>query len=166
MNNIKDKPTIIVPWDFTSVAHFASDHAFQIGKHLNKDICLLHVIPRGSSPQKRAVAMQSIKRDAQRNAERYNIRVRGVVREGTIFSTISSFAEDENAAMIIMGTHGIKGMQKVTGSWALKVIAGSQVPFIVIQDKPLEKEKFTNIVFPVDFKSENKEKLYWAIFSW
>jgi len=164
MNNIKDKPTIIVPWDFTSVAHFASDHAFQIGKHLNKDICLLHVIPRGSSPQKRAVAMQSIKRDAQRNAERYNIRVRGVVREGTIFSTISSFAEDENAAMIIMGTHGIKGMQKVTGSWALKVIAGSQVPFIVIQDKPLEKEKFTNIVFPVDFKSENKEKLYWAIF--
>ncbi|MCD4711180.1 MAG: universal stress protein, partial [Bacteroidales bacterium] len=48
--------------------------------------------------------------------------------------------------------------------WALRVIAGSTVPFIVVQDLPPKKERYTDIVFPIDFKSENKEKLQWAIF--
>ncbi len=63
-----------------------------------------------------------------------------------------------------MGTHGMKGGQKLFGSWALKVITGSTVPFIVVQSDPPEKDRYTDIVFPIDFKSENKEKLQWAIF--
>jgi nucleotide-binding universal stress UspA family protein len=64
----------------------------------------------------------------------------------------------------VMGTHGMKGGQKLFGSWALKVIAGSAVPFIVVQDAPPDKDRYTDIVFPIDFKAENKEKLQWAIF--
>jgi len=63
-----------------------------------------------------------------------------------------------------MGTHGMKGMQKLTGSWALKVIVKSKVPFIVVQDPPADQERYHNIVFPVDFSSENKEKTGMAIF--
>jgi len=40
------------------------------------------------------------------------------------------------ALMVVMGTHGIKGMQKLMGSWALKVITSSKVPFIAVQDTP------------------------------
>ena len=47
-----------------------------------------------------------------------------------------------------MGTHGMKGMQKLTGSWALKVIVKSKVPFIVVQDPPADQERYHNIVFP------------------
>ena len=63
-----------------------------------------------------------------------------------------------------MGTHGMKGMQKLTGSWALKVIVKSKVPFIVVQDPPADQERYHNIVFPVDFRGENKEKIKMAIF--
>jgi nucleotide-binding universal stress UspA family protein len=63
--------------------------------------------------------------------------------------------------MVVMITHGMRGMQKLTGSWALKVIVGSRVPFLVVQEPP-QKDDYTKIVFPVDFKSENKEKLRWA----
>jgi nucleotide-binding universal stress UspA family protein len=63
-----------------------------------------------------------------------------------------------------MGTHGMKGMQKLTGSWALKVIVKSKVPFIVVQDPPTDLERYHNIVFPVDFRNENKEKIRMAIF--
>ncbi len=66
--------------------------------------------------------------------------------------------------MVIMGTHGIKGMQKITGSWALKVIVGSEVPFIVVRDEPHDQEKIQNIIFPIDFRSENKEKVFMAIY--
>jgi hypothetical protein len=63
-----------------------------------------------------------------------------------------------------MGTHGMKGMQKLTGSWALKVIVKSKIPFIVVQDAPVDQERYHNIVFPVDFRGENKEKMQMAIF--
>jgi nucleotide-binding universal stress UspA family protein len=55
-------------------------------------------------------------------------------------------------------------MQKLTGSRALKVIVKSKVPFLVVQDKPSEKHRYTDIVFPIDFKAETREKLYWAIY--
>ena len=58
----------------------------------------------------------------------------------------------------------MKGMQKLTGSWALKVIVKSKVPFIVVQDPPADQERYHNIVFPVDFRNENKEKIRMAIF--
>ena len=34
----------------------------------------------------------------------------------------------------------------------------------MVQDKSFTKERYSNIVFPVDFKSESKEKLVWAIY--
>jgi nucleotide-binding universal stress UspA family protein len=63
-----------------------------------------------------------------------------------------------------MGTHGMKGMQKLTGSWALKVLVKSRTPFIVVQAPPSDDERYHNIVFPVDFRKENKEKMKMAIF--
>jgi nucleotide-binding universal stress UspA family protein len=84
--------------------------------------------------------------------------------QGSIFNAISKYVSDIKANLVIMGTHGMKGMQKITGSWALKVIAGSKVPFIVVQDPPEDMSKYQNILFPIDFKLEQKEKLHWAIF--
>jgi nucleotide-binding universal stress UspA family protein len=63
-----------------------------------------------------------------------------------------------------MGTHGMKGLQKLTGSWALKVIIGSKVPFLVVQSPPRLGIDMKKVVFPVDFKTETKEKLKWAQF--
>jgi hypothetical protein len=86
------------------------------------------------------------------------------VSKGSIFTSIADYVNEKDASLVVMGTHGIKGMQKLTGSWALKVIVKSKVPFIVIQDPPADQEKYHNIVFPVDFKAENKEKIKMAIF--
>jgi hypothetical protein len=58
----------------------------------------------------------------------------------------------------------MKGMQKLTGSWALKVIVKSKIPFIVVQDPPADLERYHNIVFPIDYRGENKEKMRMAIF--
>ncbi|MEZ5011784.1 MAG: universal stress protein [Bacteroidales bacterium] len=83
---------------------------------------------------------------------------------GSIFATIADYVNENDASLVIMGTHGLKGMQKLTGSWALKVIVRSKIPFIVIQDPPRDMEKYHDLVFPVDFRQENKEKLKMAIF--
>lgn len=84
--------------------------------------------------------------------------------KGTIFKSIAKFANEKDASLVVMGTHGMLGMQKLTGSWALKVIVKSKVPFIVVQDPPTDQERYHNIVFTIDFRSENKEKIKMAIF--
>ena len=57
-----------------------------------------------------------------------------------------------------MGTHGRRGLQHVTGSHAMKVVTSSTIPFIVVQDRVLP-EQYKNIVFPIDFKAETKQKI-------
>jgi hypothetical protein len=88
------------------------------------------------------------------------------VQHGKIFKEIAEYAskEEYNVNFVIMGTHGMKGSQKLFGSWALRVVAGSSVPFIVVQDPPQIKTGIQTLYFPLIFKSENKEKLQWAIF--
>lgn len=154
------KQTIVVPTDFTPVAGYAVEHAIRFSRLLDKEILLLHIIKKESEYLE---ANQKIQALAEETFQKHNIRPHVMVREGSIFSTIGEVSMDSNAALVVMGTHGMQGLQKITGSWALKVIVTSKAPFIVVQNSP-KTDKLEKIVFPVDFKKENKEKIGWACF--
>ena len=154
----KEKKTILVPWDFTEVAENALLHAIRLVKSINTSITLIHIVERQKDIESAQVKLDKIAVDTKKDCK---VNVSAIVKEGNIFSTIKAVAEEQDAILVVMGTHGIKGMQKLTGSWALKVIANSEVPFIVVQGKP-EHEAFAKLVLPVDFSIENKEKLRWA----
>ena len=64
-----------------------------------------------------------------------------------------------NAKMIFMGTHGAKGLQKVFGSYAMKVISESDIPFVVVQKKDLREHGFRKIVMPLDLSKESLQSL-------
>ncbi|MHC1703373.1 MAG: universal stress protein [Tenuifilaceae bacterium] len=159
---------LLIPWDFTPVAENALKYSIKIGSlGVNSQIELINVIETGGLFSKGKLtekeATEKLKLDHQRIKEQYGVEVKTTVMEGNIFHTISDHAADVNADMVVMGTHGIKGVQKLTGSWALKVIAGSNVPFLVVQDEPREKRVFEHVIMPLDFSFDEKEKLQWAI---
>lgn len=161
----KSEKELLVTYDFTTVSENALDHAIRISKYTDSPIRLLNVVDEGSdSDIKKEEAEGKLAVICDRYAEKHGIKPAYSVLKGTIFNTIGKYASDSEARMVIMGTHGVKGMQKFTGSWALKVIVKSKVPFLVVQDKPTEKHRFTDIVFPIDFKSETKEKVHWGIY--
>ena len=151
---------ILVPYDFTEVALYAIEHAKSLSDRSNAGICLLHIVKKDIEIESAQIKLE---KEKQVIKDKYGVDISIIVKEGTIFKTINEVAEEIGAVMVVMGTHGIKGMQKLTGSWALKVIVGSKIPFFVVQDKPQNGEVH-KIVFPVDFKTENKEKLHWAEF--
>ena len=153
--------SVIVPYDFTEVAMNAVAHAANLCKNLNTGLTLLHIIKKDSEKKEME---QQLEAELQKIHEIHNIRPNGLIREGSIFKTINQVAHEIEATLIVMGTHGMKGLQKITGSWALKVIVGSKIPFLVVQDAPKSKDEPLKLVFPVDFKSENKEKLKWVQF--
>jgi nucleotide-binding universal stress UspA family protein len=158
------KKLIVVTWDFTPVSEAALAHAVKIGKMVGNDVCLLHIVDSGIASAAEGQKKVLLKHVAEENSRRYNLNIVSQVVKGSIFSSIAEFANENDASMVVMGTHGMKGMQKLTGSWALKVIIKSKVPFIVVQEPPKDLERYRNIVFPVDFRTENKEKIRMAIF--
>jgi nucleotide-binding universal stress UspA family protein len=158
------KKLIVVPWDFSQVAENALAHAVKISRMVDNDICLLHIVDTGVSAKTYAETTTLMKRLVAENSEKYKVALSYNVSRGSIFTAIADFVNEKDANLVVMGTHGMKGMQKLTGSWALKVLVKSKVPFIVVQDPPSDQEKYHNIVFPVDFRSENKGKIKMAIF--
>lgn len=160
----ENKKLIVVPWDFTSVAENALAHAVKIGRMIGNDICLLHIIEPEIKPKTAGEKKALMNHLAKENSTRYNINISSQIAKGSIFTAIAEFVNSQDTALVVMGTHGMVGMQKLTGSWALKVIVKSKVPFIVVQDPPSENERYHNIVFPLDFRIESKEKLGMAIF--
>jgi nucleotide-binding universal stress UspA family protein len=153
----KEKRPILIPWDFTHKAEFALEHAVNLNKALNTDIFLLHIAKKEKDVK---TANATFDKEIPNLEKKYAAKIKVIVEVGNIFTTISDRATEMKAEMVIMGTHGMKGMQKLIGSWALKVIAGSKVPFIVVQAPP-KSGGFERIVFPLDFRQENKEKISW-----
>ena len=153
-----------MPWDFSHVAEHALAHAVKISRMVNNDICLLHIVDTGINPKAYAEKTTLLKRLVEENGKKYNVPIIYHISKGSIFTSIAEYVNEKEASLVVMGTHGMKGMQKLTGSWALKVIVKSKIPFIVVQDPPADQERYHNIVFPVDFRNENKEKIKMAIF--
>jgi len=146
---------IIVPWDFTVISLYAFEHAVNLSKILKKDIILLHIVENPSDIES---SFDKLKLKTQELKNIYMVNSHPVVKTGNIFETIKDVSQEYKAEMVVMGTHGIRGIQKFTGSRALKVISNSKMPFVVIQDKP-KSSKFDKIIFPIDFRTENKEKV-------
>ncbi|MGA1977513.1 MAG: universal stress protein [Bacteroidales bacterium] len=163
---------IVVTWDFTPVAEYALAHAVKISRMVGHKICLLHIVEKGIKPAQEGEKKALLQHVADENGKKFDMTILSEVEKGSIFTAIADFVNQKgvpddkkkNVDLVLMGTHGMKGMQKLTGSWALKVIVKSKVPFIVVQDAPADEERYHNIVFPVDFKKENKEKIRMAIF--
>ncbi|MGD9977281.1 MAG: universal stress protein [Bacteroidales bacterium] len=159
----------IVPWDFTPVAENALKYAvkFYAMAESNSEVELVHVVQAGGIFSKNKLSetevQEKFRADKQRIRQIYNIDVKTTFLEGNLFDSISEYAGEIKANMVVMGTHGIKGVQKLTGSRALKVIAGSEVPFFVVQDEPPPKKILEHMVMSVDFRDEEKEKIQWAM---
>jgi len=151
---------IIVPWDFSQVAENAFQHAVNISKALNREILLLHVVNEEKDKDSKTAELNA---STGKLGKEYGKKPYSMVVHGSIFHAIGETAKELKAEMIIMGTHGRVGAQKIFGSRALKVVVSSRIPFLVVQDKPLKKT-FDTILLPIDFKSENKEKANWIYY--
>lgn len=147
------KKLILVPTDFTEVGEAALKYAFSISKQQNFNICLLNVVDHVSKIKASENKLDLI---AKHYEDQY--RLKTLVAVGNIFDEIGFVADEIDASLVVMGTHGLKGFQFLTGSNALKVIGRAKCPFIVVQKNTAVKD-LSNILFPVDVNKLTRIKL-------
>jgi nucleotide-binding universal stress UspA family protein len=153
----KEVYKVLVPHDFTSVADCAVNHASKLAKSFGGEVYLLHVVSRTKDV---AAAKDKLTELVAQADSKYGVNTHVIVRIGNIFDDIGDVASEIGAGYIVMGTHGAKGMQKIMGSHALKVISNSKVPFIIVQEKgPSDTDVYDDVVVPIDSSDVTKQKL-------
>ena len=148
--------TVLVPNDFTDAAEYAMEHAAKVVKIFKGEVYLLHVIAKDKDKDS---AEQKISEMAAKGSQKFGVPFKTSVRKGSIFEDIGEVAKEVGTRLIIMGTHGVKGIQKLVGSYALKVILHSEVPFIITQKKSPNEKGYKDIVVPISYEEESKQKL-------
>jgi nucleotide-binding universal stress UspA family protein len=147
---------ILVPTDFTKVGDAAINHAIVVGHAIQATIYILHVINNKHDISEAKLKLETLQARIQKDN---NVQIQTIVRIGSIFEDIDKVATEVEANLIIMGTHGMRGMQFITGSRALKIVTESTIPFIIVQERGIRESGYDKIVVPLDLNRETKQKL-------
>lgn len=155
-----DQKIYIVPHDFTKAAEAATQHALDMARQTSASILLLHIIKNQGEVEQTQGKFHDVISSLGLQAGDPVVRTK--IAQGSIFEDIGKIAKANKAGLIVMGTHGARGMQKVFGSYALKVITSSSTPFLIVQ-KGSKPRKFEKIVLPVDLKMESLQVMEVAV---
>lgn len=163
------KNIILVPTDFSEVCDNALSQGADIAKFFNFELVILHVVDKNTKThlKKYNLELDSIEKQLGELAEKYKkekkIKVSTMLKEGDIFTTIPEVAGDIKAGLMMLGTHGKVGMQKLTGSFAIKVVTASPIPVIVVQKRQF-MNGYKSIVLPITSDAGPWEKTTWAAY--
>ena len=139
----------IVPYDFTEASEKALSQAIEISNADAAKVIVLHIVAKDSEIEDAKSRINFIISELNSSLD-----IKGEVIKGSIFNSIGEIAEKNKASAIIMGTHGAKGMQKVFGSFAMKVIISTGIPFMVLQ-KETPIKQYNNICLSIDASAES-----------
>ena len=145
---------ILVPFDFSNEANFALDHAYELARIAQLPIHLLYVVNNEKMIEDWHVELKKI---ADNFAQKNNYKVEAVVKAGNLFETIYAYGIEVNAYLAVMGTHGLKTINK-----AMKVIKKFvKIPFILVQ-RPLNFGEYDKICVPIDEDKKSRAKFLWV----
>lgn len=160
--------TILIPVDFSKESDKALEVASKVAKKINAKIVLTHMagvednlINKASS---NATGMEAVYY-SKLTAKKYEafldkefldgITVEPVLQKQLNFSGICEFAKEIDAGLIVMGSHGSKGISEIfVGSNTEKVVRTSDIPVLVVKDNEISFEP-EKILFVSDFNTEN-----------
>lgn len=172
--NRNNNNNILVPTDFSEIAHNALGHALKIADVYKNEITLLNIQDEGGlfglfgSDEKmglikEAVDMKMDKLIAESAKTFPNVKINKRFETGKIYKVITEIAEKENFDSIVMGTNGASGLQQITGSNASRVINYAKVPVVVVKDQSISNNGYEKIVLPIDLSRESRQKVSWAV---
>jgi nucleotide-binding universal stress UspA family protein len=146
---MKAKNRILYPTDFSPAAEPAFDYALQTAKRDGAVLILVHVIePTSPIADDVYIALPGPVREAAEatarrefdgllaRAKAVDVDVSDVLRCGRPAEEIVKVAESEFADLIVMGTHGRRGLRRLMlGSVAQQVVATAPCPVVTVRMK-------------------------------
>jgi len=161
---------ILVPIDFSEKSEHAVKMAAKIGKNIEAEIYLLHLVelPSGivdmgagsnfSIPESMMYLRKVKEKILYLKATYFNDEqiVKYSIKFQNPFEGIRDFVKKINANLIVMGSKGVSDFEEmIIGSNTEKVVRTSTIPVIVVKADS-KKFKFKKLVFASNYDDENK----------
>ncbi|MEG9327020.1 universal stress protein [Salinimicrobium catena] len=162
---------VLIPTDFSKSAELAAKYGVEIAKQLNSGVTFLHIISTPVEWKKIPLEKESLypetkaaigsAKDAlfklERMAENQGVDACTSLIFNTGIEEIPKYISKNSYNLVVMGTHGQKGIDKVMGTNTLKVINRSTVPVLAV--KLTDRHSLPkNWVLVSDFQDESREK--------
>ena len=136
---------VVVPVDFSSTTDKVVDYAMPVADKLGAEVLFFHAINDflGYDMMLAHPSFIGMTNDLEKESkeridslvEEYKDREYGVggdVTIGDAAEEIIEYAQEQNADMIIIGTHGVKGLEKILmGSTAERVVKNAHCPVLI-----------------------------------
>jgi nucleotide-binding universal stress UspA family protein len=136
---------ILLPTDGSSGTNAALDHALAIARNHDATVHGLYVIDRrftrAATEETTEEVVRSLEEEGERALEDIRVHVEDaglgaetVQREGVPHRTIPEYAEEVGADLIVMGTHGRTGPDRIAnlGSTTERVVKHGDHPVLVV----------------------------------
>jgi nucleotide-binding universal stress UspA family protein len=146
---------ILVPCDLKEKSFVALHHAAYIANLAGAEIALLHL---EFSDRLLEASKAELDTWAIRLKETFSGNITTHVRKGGVVGEIPAFAKEYECGLIVMPTHGMKGVQRLTGSLALRVVSESHIPFIIVQERTIRPQGYKKLVIPIDYRHQLLEE--------
>jgi nucleotide-binding universal stress UspA family protein len=140
---------IFVPIDFTTTSEQSTKQATTIAFKANSPITFFHVITNESSKRGDKVAVLDKLKERTEMVSKNGVGCDYKIASGNIFDEIPMAANQIENQLMVIGTHGIKGIkQKLLGADMLKLIRKVNIPCLVVQSDCVCRD-YSPIIFPV-----------------
>lgn len=137
---------ILIPTDFSPIAENAIDYAIDLAKEFKSQIFLFHFYtfdrynydyeyPKHNQPYVKRLEkkIKSTKLKFTEKLKEYGLSMHTIVEQGNVSALIKSKVEKFNIDLIVMGTKGATGINKVVfGSVAASVMENASLPVLVV----------------------------------
>jgi nucleotide-binding universal stress UspA family protein len=168
---------VLCPIDFSDTSHHALAHAAAMARRHQAQLTMLHVFPYLPAMDLPPMPLEDVDRAGilARMREFAGIVPRDVpvdclVREAPlVYAEIAGQVEATHADMLVMGTHGRSGFQRVfLGSVTEKVMRTVQCPTLIVPPRapdvaPDAPVMFRQILCPTDFLASSLKAFEYAI---
>jgi nucleotide-binding universal stress UspA family protein len=156
--------SILIPTDFSRVCENAIHHGYELAKGLGYSITFLHVAPPEGKEGPTTPGWSDPATRNFRDLYVMNDPVKTglVIRYGNLFKEINRMAEKVRPNLMILGTHGKQGMQKLYGSYALRVVLDAPCAVIVVHTQPFNLG-YRKILVPVHGEIDPAQTAVWLI---
>ncbi len=145
--------TILFPTDFTEASVKVLPYATYLADKLGAKLMVLFVVeelskyanfyvPHSALDNLEAELMESARKKMESFVEDYfeGFPVETMIRRGDVPEEIIKVAEEKEIDLIVMGTHGRKGLEKVLlGSVAERVVKGAPCPVMTVNPYRVKK---------------------------
>ncbi|WP_075342121.1 universal stress protein [Tenacibaculum agarivorans] len=156
---------ILVPVDFSEYSENALKTAAYYARKYQYEIVPVHMLELSSTMINNSHTTKETVLYLKMAEKKFNeflskdylndIKITPVIKHYNVYSELNSLYDEEHIDLVMMGSKGASGFKEFfIGSNAQKVIRHSNVPVLVVKDKPLDNG-FRKAIFACDFTDDS-----------